>query len=103
MREIAERDAFFQGFFADSQIAVVAIAINEFCVLVDLVRLVYQLPRRRRKIDDVINLGAGVAVFLQSRGEMRGRRSRISLRFIQATVPQLQPAAPARRYPSPHR
>src|ERR1041385_2607667 len=67
MSKLLDGRALLETFFADLQITVVAIAINKFGVLVNIVRLVNQFPGGRRKIDNVLALRAVVGVFLSQR------------------------------------
>ena len=74
MRKLFDGRSIRQRLFANSQKTVVAIAINEFRVLVNLVRLTDQMPDGRRKRNDVVNLGAAVGLLLRARagGETLG-------------------------------
>jgi hypothetical protein len=70
-REFLNREPLFERFFANAQVTVVAIAIDEFGVLMNFVRLVSELPRWRGKVDGVINLRTRVAVFLSARRSLK--------------------------------
>ena len=67
-REVPHRHTLIHDFFANPEVAINAIAIDEFGVLMNFVGLVGELPGGRRKIESEIDLGARVAVLLSTRG-----------------------------------
>src|SRR5437588_11325088 len=64
--EVIHGDALFQSFLANTEIAFSPVAVDELRVLVNIVGLANQMPCGGRKIDDIIDLGAGITVFLRT-------------------------------------
>src|SRR5205807_9073479 len=66
-REFLDRKSLFQRLFTNAKITIITVAIDKFCMLMNFVRLVSELPRWRGKVDGIIDLRTGVAVLLRAR------------------------------------
>ena len=73
-RKLGYRQTFIQSFFTNSQKTIVPIAIHEFCVLVNFVRLGNQLPHGRRELDCVVILAIRVILLLR-RGPVQNQKA----------------------------